>query len=122
VGTTAGLRGAGVRRGGRLLGGMSVGLVRVGRVGTIGRPGSGLASGPGRAAMTASRVRRPAGTTGPGTKAKGLRSAGTSVADGTSVVPAVPGVVSVAAGRIAGPVVASGGRTRRRPVRVATTR
>ncbi len=45
-----------------------------------------------------------------------------SVAAGTSVVPAVLAVVSVAVGRIAGPVVASGGRTRRGSVRVATTR
>jgi hypothetical protein len=51
----------GVRRGrraGRLLGGMSVALAGVGRsgpagsLGMIGRPGSRVASGPGRAAMT----------------------------------------------------------------------
>ena len=44
------------------------------------------------------------------------------MAGGTSVVPVVPGVVSVVAGRIVELVVESGGRTKRRLVRVAMTR
>lgn len=44
------------------------------------------------------------------------------MADGTSVVPADRGAVSVVAGRIVGLVVELGGRTKRRLVRVAMTR
>jgi hypothetical protein len=52
----------------------------------------------------------------------GRSRGGTIVAGGTSVVPADRDAVSVVAGRIVGPVVELGGRTRRRSVRVAMTR
>lgn len=62
------------------------------------------------------------GTTAPGIRVSGPSRGGTTVAGGTSVVPVVPGVVSVVAGRIVELVVESGGRTKRRLVRVAMTR
>jgi hypothetical protein len=124
--TTGALR-LGVMTVGLRLGGMIVGLlglgIRVGlglgRLGTVGLPGSRVASGLGRAVMTGPVLRR-GGTIGPGTRVRLLE---VTTVDRVAMTGPGPGARSAAAGgTIASAVVVGPGvRTRRGSVRARTT-